>query len=269
MDEKFYVRRKIENFEELKKDKLAGEYKKKHISFTYYTEKYLNEQRKDDKEVKIVGNVSLSELKKKKQKEKDDEIFLLLDDTCKHNEELKYYLTKKTKKHDTVGYFEVNDGEYIRISKKNGLFFLLLLILLCIFFGFIMQSVSPDPDQPDSEGVDSPDVVSNGAVSKAGYGQIEIAGYAELSVDSKNQTIQLVNPNSNDVYFKYIIKKAGTDKVVFESKLIEPGKAFLWNAKKALKVGKHKLDFCIQTFDIKTKANCQGATNRNVEVVVK
>lgn len=271
----FYVRKAIENFEKLKEDKLVDKYEKKHIKFTYYTEKFLNKKRKEqEEEIKIVGNVCLSELKKKKnknkdKKEKDNDVFLLLDETCEYDEELKYRVTDKTNNGNTVGYFEVGENEYIRISKKSKLPLILILILMGIILGFLIQSSSPEPVNPNTDGVDSNGVVSNGAISEAGYGQIEIAGYSSLSVSGDAPTIQLVNPQSNDVYFKYIIKPAGGDDLIFESKLIEPGKAYLWDAKSALDVGTHALDFYIQTFDIKTKANCEGACNRNVEVVVK
>lgn len=58
---------------------------------------------------------------------------------------------------------------------------------------------------------------------------IELSGYFDMTV-SKGDIIYLDNPKSNDdFYIKYAIRDANSDKVYFETDLIESGKGVNWN----------------------------------------
>ena len=180
-----------------------------------------------------------------------------------------YEVSKNTTKGVTIGYICVGDDKYIRIAKRPTALLLLLIPILCVSFFFLINTASPDVSSPKTEGVDSLGDIKNGKISQAGQGEIEMVGYSEISVSSKNPTVELINPSSNDVYFKYIIKDKKEGETVFESELIQPGKAYLWDVRSALSTGKYTLDFYIQTFDVETLSNCEGACIKNVIVKVK
>ncbi|MCH1981079.1 hypothetical protein MCG98_00630 [Ruminococcus sp. OA3] len=56
---------------------------------------------------------------------------------------------------------------------------------------------------------------------------IKIPGYGELTIseNAESFSMSLVNPENNPCYFKYTLEVAGTSDVLYESDLIEPGKA--------------------------------------------
>ena len=99
----------------------------------------------------------------------------------------------------------------------------------------------------------------NGEQTTASAESIEIPGYAEMHLSAENKEIQLINPKDNTVYFVYTIKD-DDDNVIYESQAIEPNKMISVNLYDLLEVGEHKLFFAISTYDIETKAPCNGAT---------
>ena len=107
---------------------------------------------------------------------------------------------------------------------------------------------------------------TNGEQSQATAESIEIPGYSELYVNKENPNIQLINPEGNTVYFVYTIKE--NEKIIYETKAIEPNKMVDVNLKDMLSIGEHNLSFIISTFDIETQAACNGAT-QEVKVVVQ
>lgn len=63
---------------------------------------------------------------------------------------------------------------------------------------------------------------------KSGQAQgIKIPGYGELTIDKNAETfyMSLVNPEGNPCYFKYTLEISETSEVLYDSELIEPGKA--------------------------------------------
>lgn len=65
------------------------------------------------------------------------------------------------------------------------------------------------------------------ADTSGGQKGIKIPGYADITVskEDKNWKISLVNPEDNPCYFQYSLEIAETGKTLYESDLIEPGKA--------------------------------------------
>ena len=67
-------------------------------------------------------------------------------------------------------------------------------------------------------------------------------------------------------YFVYTISEG--DKVIYETKAIEPNKMVSVNLKELLSKGEHNLSFAIATYDVKNQTACNGAT-QDVTVTVK
>ena len=264
---------KKEALDKLKQEKLVKTFNNKTICFDYYTKKYLKKQDKYE----ILGTITINDFKKKGILKDDlnvDEkgVFLQLlsleDEEVTESDKV-WKIDKSETKGSTIGYLKVDTYKYVRIAKPSIYVPLLLFLLLGLFVLFLIKPGSPDPNKPTIKNDGDATTITNGAISEAGQGEIEIPGYSSLYASKKEPNIQLSNPKVNDVYFKYIIKDTKTDKTIFESDLIEPGKALLWDAGNELKKGEYVFNFYIQTFDIKTLANCEGACNRNVSLIIK
>lgn len=96
--------------------------------------------------------------------------------------------------------------------------------------------------------------------------EISIPGYSYFYINDKNTNIDLINPGVNDVYFKYILEKNGLK--IYESNMIEPGKALSLNIYEMLYSGTHNIDFIIETYDTFTMEKYNGATQK-VEIEIK
>ena len=75
-------------------------------------------------------------------------------------------------------------------------------------------------------------------------GEMAVPGYTDLYITS-GECVYLNNPKENQVTFKYIVKLADSEEILYESKEIPGGKADQWYP--TLKPGKYKVDFYIQT----------------------
>ena len=142
-------------------------------------------------------------------------------------------------------------------------FFLLLLILLLLLALTQCQSC---PEKNESMGLEDSEewdgqLPQNGERPMAGDDEgIEIPGYSQVY----GPEIQLINPANNDVYFAYKIYKDET--LVYETKLISPNQVATFNSVDALGVGRHQVRFEIDTYDMETNEQCNGAT-MNVEII--
>lgn len=180
------------------------------------------------------------------------------------------------KKHGSLmGYLPVEgEGNFIAVFHHNWFLLLILLglllgILLGAFFLFGNRSEEPGEDKPPiviADGKDYDGDISNGEIEKEDdVRYIEIPGYSGIYV-SPESYVDLVNPESNHVYFKYTIKE--DENVLYESDYIEPGKKLEWKASDYIKgAGDHNLIFEVTTISVDTQEPCNGATFNVVATV--
>ena len=102
-----------------------------------------------------------------------------------------------------------------------------------------------------------------------GNEMIDFAGYDDVTVTASEPYMYLQNPESNDVYFSYVISDtSGTEYVTTD--LIPPGKALQWNAKSALGSGAHTINMHVDTYDMNDTAIPYNAMNYDsVKVTVQ
>lgn len=84
-----------------------------------------------------------------------------------------------------------------------------------------------------------------------GQDGIKIPGYGELTVYSGDTVweITLLNPEGNDCYFKYAITIDDSETPVYESDLIEPGKAITeFEVSEPLETGEYEIHLNISAF---------------------
>lgn len=92
-------------------------------------------------------------------------------------------------------------------------------------------------------------------------GQIVLPGYVELTFPARKQEIEIVlpNPQGNPCYFRYTLILEDTGEVLYQSRLIPPGKALEWiKLSRPLEKGDYALVIKIDSF-----ALADGSTPMN------
>ena len=82
-----------------------------------------------------------------------------------------------------------------------------------------------------------------------GNEMIDFAGYDEVSVTAANPYVLLQNPETNDVYFSYVVYDESGSKIM-TTDLIPPGRALQWAAGNDLGSGTHSVTMHVDTFDM-------------------
>lgn len=142
-------------------------------------------------------------------------------------------------------------------KKKLIIIVLILIIIGSLIWGFlyINSSSQIDPNEKDYNGSINPPKGFNST-------QTLIPGFGDINIpyNYKGKGMELINPKDNNVYFKYELVLEETNKVIDQTKLIEPGKAvevFPW---KGISPGNYNLTVKIQTYSLKdSKKQLNGA----------
>lgn len=162
--------------------------------------------------------------------------------------------TYKEGKYYTKGYIPcAEDGKYIVVKKKKRtklflLLFLIPLLILGILFGgmFMKNRTDIDPNAGDyTAGLKRPDNI--------GSSQILIPGYEKWTLKEGSDTINsaLFNPEGNPCFFKYTITEKETGDVLYESKLVPPGKGITpIKLNRTFEKGNYKLILKFESFDL-------------------
>lgn len=245
-------------------------YKKKDLEFDYL-------KLKDFKELEnpvVLGAIKINKEIKKTKKDvvviqsNDLDFTYLLDKNYDYNEDNNKYL---------VGFVLISNNTYVAVFKPiSPLWVLIPLGLIFLFIGCVFlykdimnndvegESIQNQLEIEDAGEWDG-NMPQNGQSSGANAETIEIPGYADIHLSKNNPNVVLVNPDGNTVYFVYTIMDG--DKVLHETKAIEPNKAVEINLRDLLELGEHQLVFSISCYDINTQEGCNGA-NQQVKVTV-
>lgn len=250
----------------------------------YYTSK---NKCKDFDAVSILGELDL------KNKNLKDDTGILFEVILK-NGNMRRYSVKPLEGtiKDTSLLVYVGNNEYIAINKKKSIILSKLSGLTIPLIAFIsINSVALAFYKITINNINLKDIIENSLLSNQkpiiedaedwngelpinnqnsnsiseSKSEISIPGYSQLYVDSKNCLVSLINPTSNDVYFKYIIEI--NDSVIYSSNMIKPGKSLNINLFEKLKKGTYIANFKIETYDMVTMEKYNGATQKvNIEV---
>ena len=243
------------------------------FTFSYYDKRQYKEYKKrleetnPEIEPEELGFFKLT----KRFKDKGDNVIVIKDN--------KFDVKNKKRNifRGVAGYVKVstdkNDSEsnsFIALTKPRIIIILLLLIgLLFVGLGSCTHPNAPDNPIKDliiDDGFDWNGEDPGGDQSQSVSTEyIEIPGYGEITLSDKNPEMYLINPTKNTVYMQYIIYKG--NETVFQTNLIPPGKMIPWKGSNSLPKGTHELTVQINTFDLETKAGCNGAT-QNLKLII-
>lgn len=192
--------------------------KRRNIEIDYIDSEKLKEKHPDG-DYSIIGEISV--------KEQDDKgiIKKIL------NRDVDIYVkaigTYEEKKYKTLGYIPCENDEYVVVKKKDytkiiAMFLILILLTLSLFIGFSLKNSNKqdiDPNAGDySSALKRPDNI--------GDSQILVPGYEKWTLKKGSDTIDsaLFNPEGNPCYFKFTLIEKSTGEILYESKLVPPGK---------------------------------------------
>lgn len=141
-----------------------------------------------------------------------------------------------------------------KITKRTVLVFTLVLVLFAGIGAVGMRYMRREDHAPGKGLIlDQNAEEWNKTLADTSGGQkgIKIPGYADITVskEDKNWKITLVNPEDNPCYFKYSLEIAETGAIIYESDLIEPGKAIKeFEPENVPEAGDYKLYLNISTY---------------------
>lgn len=170
----------------------------------------------------------------------------------------------------TVCYLPASEGKYIAVVDTEPFCIVVFVLAAALLVGAIVGtgylyknslpagSTSTSASAPKiADGSEYDGEIDTGAPQVSDE-TIAIPGYSKIFV-SEGQKVDLVNPASNTVLFKYIITEGDT--TLFETDYILPGEKVEWVATDSIKTaGTHDLVFAIQTIDSVKYTPCNGAT---------
>lgn len=116
--------------------------------------------------------------------------------------------------------------------------------------------------QIQKDAVDYSQSIPDGTQSTGAQAGIKIPGYPEVTVGAGDMAIPLtlMNPEGNPCYFSIAVLLDDSDTVLYQSQLIEPGKAIKgFQADRTLAPGDHKLTLQISTYSLTDKTQMNGA----------
>ena len=160
---------------------------------------------------------------------------------------------------------------------------LLLLLMVGVVIGFFVAGLGKDNTQDSSSSQiseimdkseleidkDAKNWEDSKPENKGGMSEgIKIPGYPSITVekDTKNVKMALLNPEDNPCYFKFEIVLKEKDRIIFQSKLVPPGKVITdVTLTEPLSEGQHPATIRISTLSLDGEQPLNGA---NVETVL-
>lgn len=145
------------------------------------------------------------------------------------------------------------------MKKQTGIKKILVILIIALLLfaaALILWMTLRDRDNGgNSAGI----VVSDEAVewnkdledTSGGQPGIKIPGYGDITVNSGSTKweITLLNPEGNDCYFRYTVTIDDSDTPIYESDLIEPGKAITeFEVTEPLEAGDYEIHLKISAF---------------------
>ena len=179
-----------------------------------------------------------------------------------NHKDIKYNLPVYSNKCKVKGYIYVGDNQFIGYRRKR-LFILILIPFLFIGGCLLLKGVPediPHPKLADQENYRG----SEDGNKKSGIIYTEFPGYTKCYVDSNKTSIQLYNPEGNKYYLTYSVYNTEDNSCILDDTgLIEPGKAFLWEAGSYLSKGDYNVYFNVKSYSMDDE--CRAGTSTTVQ----
>lgn len=153
--------------------------------------------------------------------------------------------------------------DYSKKNKRISLISFLLLILLLVLCWLVYRCDHRNDREIKLEGTTielKEPILQNGEVLT------EIPGYSDMVIDKSNCEIRLINPEHNQVFFRYTIVCNGNS--IYQTEYISPGHMVKVNLYELLDQGNHAVVLKLETYDIQSKQACNSA-NIQLQIMVE
>ena len=228
----------------------------------YIKKKEFKKLKKENDNIKVIGQTKLSKWKEDKHSKKEG--YLKLEDPQNEKE----YLVKPKVYGFISKYIKVGKDEYVEVKYKFLIIILLLLLAGLLGTGLALWLNGDLPKLPDIQ-IGGQDIEEYDPEFEPHQDMIEVPGLSqEYRVDKKNKELYLVNPERNTVFFKYIVEVNGGEKL-YESNYIPPNKMEKVDLYSKLSAGKYDLIVTIKTIDKSTYAECNSVELETTVNVIK
>ena len=240
----------------------GGTQEKKH-GFFYYKPKQFEELRRENSNIRVIGNVRLS---KKNRAASTNSTTVEIGSTL-------YPILPSVDK-ACKGYISVGDDRYLRVERTvlvillvSGLSALAAAaVAACICFSVFQAGPSEPSLLPVASGVEwDGSYPKSGETTSADTSSIEIPGYANLVISEDNPIVDFINPAGNTVYFRYTLEKDGA--TVYQTDLIQPNQFLTADLYYLLEKGTDFVRFKNKTFYVDTQTPCNGAIQQTTVTV--
>lgn len=98
-------------------------------------------------------------------------------------------------------------------------------------------------------------------------GYFELVGFGQLELNDSNRNLNLINPSENSVYLSFDV--IYNDDVLYQTKLIEPGKMEQYDVYSHLDAGKHTITYSINVYDINDQTPLWKGIKQEQEIIIK
>ena len=185
-----------------------------------------------------------------------------------------YYQLKYAKwRYGIDGYIEVGDKQYLAVVKDKLLrrqLQVLSALVLAVIVAFAILNLMNNKINLDSSAKDYKP--SNMELANTDPDHIALPGYDQILVNAgENKSyVALWNPPKNPCYFQFTISLKDSSKKIYQSDLIEPGKAITeikWNQK--FKKGTYDIEIDIKCYSLedgKTEMNGGVITSKLIAI---
>lgn len=164
-----------------------------------------------------------------------------------------YYHPKQSSLwYHTLGYLEIQDGEYFSVVKKNKRIWIFFLIAFLVVLGAVLLRFEKQQDESWLEEGAMDYELSQNWDTQPKTDTIGIPGFAQVRMEAGTDKAYVVlwNPETNPCYFRYTIKDEAGE-MLYQSGLIPPGKAVTEiQLSRAFPRGTYPISIEIHTFSL-------------------
>ena len=179
----------------------------------------------------------------------------------------------KEKEYKILGYIPCEDDEYVVVKKKKHIkqimISLFILILLLTVVGLLIKSQTNTGIDPNTE-----DYVSSlKRPENIDESKILIPGYGTFTIEKGSDTIPttLFNPEGNPCHFQFRLVEKETNRTLYESKLVPPGKGIknIKMNKRFNEEGTYKVVLKFKTVDFEDTSMTYNGSDVEIDLIVK
>ena len=157
-------------------------------------------------------------------------------------------------------------------KKKRNILILAVVIVIALVGGIAIYQHTR-PKEVTNYAFEDDQQAPNSKTSEAGVTEgIQIPGYKEIVVNAgtTEASVELTNPEGNDVYFEISFYLPDTDEVLYTSKLIKPGQS-IYNItlNHAMEAGEYPLVIKYATFSADENMTPRNGAELNCPLIVQ